>query len=524
VNTDDSGRLAWCGERLHQVDTADVATNWQKIFQRGVQMRRNMVQGRFELWRLYMTDKDTVPVQRMTRDTRPGDLQLTHAASPFNETRRRVRVNRYWNEEFLIVIQHNINHSFNDIFVWKWKECQNPQFLYSHDLLPLYPTGLFPTSFFLYKNFLVLMPETGYSQNKREFTSMIRVHDLSDGFRLVGQYDFPEDGRTKRLLKINGGNEAAHLHRLGDKAVALCRTPALTFYIFSLPDCQLLRSFPVMSAPRSLDLDDLDQRFLMKDNTMMFLFHDPEFFSYLFSQDDTPAEVKYGRFLQVDFSEYVKTGGEVKMRLDNEFDNNRDYIEKICLNSLERMTCILSSGKIVVRDLVLSSQAAVAAQDKLTIEAAEPLQEDYDEELDEEVDTDGPSLCCGPDLVLALRHFVSGRKIHGYDENGALKYEICVDLPEYGLEKRPGYLSLDLDGQFLVAADQSRIVIFSSSTGRHIRSLDLPPHYGTLEDRDEAADKFCWKGHTDFAFTEDGIIVIHSQRNFPVAADIFLFW
>ena len=89
------------------------------------------------------------------------------------------------------------------------------------------------------------------------------------------------------------------------------------------------------SAPRSLDLDDLDQRFLMKDNTMMFLFHDPEFFSYLFSQDDTPAEVKYGRFLQVDFSEYVKTGGEVKMRLDNEFDNNRDYIEKICLNSLE---------------------------------------------------------------------------------------------------------------------------------------------------------------------------------------------
>ena len=48
------------------------------------------------------------------------------------------------------------------------------------------------------------MPETGYSQNKREFTSMIRVHDLSDGFRLVGQYDFPEDGRTKRLLKING--------------------------------------------------------------------------------------------------------------------------------------------------------------------------------------------------------------------------------------------------------------------------------------------------------------------------------
>ena len=25
--------------------------------------------------------------------------------------------------------------------------------------------------------------------------------------------------------------------------------------------------------------------------------------------------------------------------------------------------------------------------------------------------------------------------------------------------------------------------------------------------------RFCWKGHTDFAFTEDGIILIHNPRN-----------
>ena len=71
-----------------------------------------------------------------------------------------------------------------------------------------------------------------------------------------------------------------------------------------------------------------------------------------------------------------------------------------------------------------------------------------DEELDEEVDTDGPSLSCSAngDTIIALRHFVSGRKIHAYDASGALKYEICVDNPEYQLESRPGYLSMDLDG------------------------------------------------------------------------------
>ena len=93
---------------------------------------------------------------------------------------------------------------------------------------------------------------------------------------------------------------------------------------------------------------------------------------------------------------------------------------------------------------------SLQASDVLEISTTEPLQEDYDEELDEEVDTDGPSLSCSSsgDAVVTLRHFVSGRKIHCYTGTGALKYEICVDNPEYQLETRPGYLSIDLDGEY----------------------------------------------------------------------------
>ena len=316
------------------------------------------------------------------------------------------------------------------------------------------------------------------------------------------------------------------MHRVGDKAVALCRTPNLTFYVFSLPDCKLLESFPVLSDPRSLDSDELDQRFLMKDNTMMFMFHDPTFFNHLFEVEVGPHIMKYGRLLQVDFTDYMKGNGKIKMSLDNAFDNNLEYIEKICMTNVDKMTCILSSGALVVKEIKKTNEKTLSTTNQLFIGSTELLQEDYDEELDEEVDTDGPGLCSSNsgDLIVTLRHFTSGRKIHAYNQDGGLKYEICVDLPEYNLESRPGYLSIDMDGKFLVATDQTKMVVFESYTGRYIRTIELPAHYNIQEDRDEAADRFCWKGHTDFAFTEDGIIIIHSQRNFPVAADVFLFW
>ena len=130
---------------------------------------------------------------------------------------------RYWNEDYLVVIQHNVSHSFNDIFVWRWSECQAPRFLSSYDLSSLYPSGLFPTSFFLWKHYFVLMPENGHlKQKKQELRSMIRVHDLEDDFRLVGSYDFPEDGPRRQAMQELSG-EAAHCHMVGDKAVVLCR-------------------------------------------------------------------------------------------------------------------------------------------------------------------------------------------------------------------------------------------------------------------------------------------------------------
>ena len=234
-----------------------------------------------------MSDGEYSPVLRNKLEDELQKQHNVNTNADFNVQNPKVRVNSYWTEDFLIVIQQSVNFTFNNLYVWKWEEYQNPQYLNKYDLLPLYPLGLYPSSFFLFKNFMVLMPETGYQVSKRQFTSMIRVHNLLDEFKLIGSYDFPDDCNIRRYLKTDEGilllnigitihlyiiylgNEFAHLHRLEDKAVALCRTPNLTFYVFSLPNCQLLATFPVLFDRRPLDFDELDQKFLMIDNTMM---------------------------------------------------------------------------------------------------------------------------------------------------------------------------------------------------------------------------------------------------------------
>jgi len=527
-------RLSWTGEVLHG-KMQEEASHWHRVYLRGVEMRKNVCRGNFQLWRLFMTDKDSLPVKEMTEQTSFRELRSRHRGSEVLDQGRRVRVQRYWNESYLAVIQHSNHRQCNDIFVWKWEECQNPEFLYHHSLTPTYSGGLFPTAYFMWKQYFVLMPDTGVlgMAEERKMTSMIRTHDLKDGFRLVGTYDFPDDG-PRRFLNYEGDrDEAAHLHLLGeDKAVALCRTPLHTLYIFSLPDCQLLKSVCLSSSiqsqldSRPLEEDELDQRFLAKDNTLMFLFYHPDFFNDIFDMNEGPQ--RYGRLVVADFNSFLKSSGQVELKLDSMFDSNKDYVEKVCIISASKLLCVNSSGCIERRfqfSSVVYGECGIRFVTDLYLPCPEPLKE-VEQGAEDEVDTDGPSLVTSRSghIIAALRHFITGRKVHTYSNTGALLYCLQLDMANLCLEPRPSYISLDLDGAFLCVADQNKVVVWNSKTGDLLNTINIMKHYNYRDDPEETDEKFCWKGHTDFAFTEDGIIVIHSQRNYPAAADLLLFW
>ena len=221
-----------------------------------------------------------------------------------------------------------------------------------------------------------------------------------------------------RFIKSGMSNETAHLHKLGDKAVALCRIPKLNLFVFNLPNCELLRQVTLLEhIPTPLENDDLDQRFLMKENTMIFMFHDSEFFSDLLNQDSNNGagvavgnqaggvngggggvaqnQKRYGKLLFINFDEYIKepkNSGAIKMKIDETFDCNDDYIEKLSVMSADRMAVALSSGKVVIRHVTNTSSNTCSHVDQLVIPCPENLKEEYDQDY-EEVDTEGPSLC-----------------------------------------------------------------------------------------------------------------------------------
>ena len=91
-----SERLCWSGERFHNVQVPENATLWHKIYLRGMQMRRNICEGRFELWRLFLTDENHLPVKKMTSNTTFRELRYVGTSMLLHYSLRNVIIKFYF--------------------------------------------------------------------------------------------------------------------------------------------------------------------------------------------------------------------------------------------------------------------------------------------------------------------------------------------------------------------------------------------------------------------------------------------
>jgi len=507
-------RVSWAGNPLHGVEPREDSTLWYKVFMRGLQMRRNVCSGNYEWWRLFMTDEENLPVKKMTKDTTFRELRSIHRRSCFNKPERRIEITYEFNEDYFVTIQQTSSMQFKDIFVYKWDHLQNPKFLYSVNLLPVFEAGLSMHASFIYKKYLVLIPESMYTEDGTRLRSMVRAYDLSSEMTLVGSYDFPENG----YRRVDRRNETCFLTNVGDYAVALCRAPNFIFFIFSLPNCDLLHTFPIIADPeRPLENDTIEEFELLdyeKGSSFLLRFDHPELF-------ESNGEL-HVRLLLIDFENFLKSGEPIIQRLDNKFDSVIVSYEEAEFHMINKtqMALLTRAGDLIIRDMVITSPNTISFVDRLSIPSPEPV---YMSMIEQEFWVSHPS-----DLIYVFRCFESEkRKIHAYTNEGVLEYVIEIDTPELEMDLD---LSFKTNGRFLCAIDEEMIAIWDSKTGKFIKTIDIPGHYGFRKEKHNPADTLAsFLDETsancrDFYFIEDGIIIIYSKRNFPIAADVVLFW
>ena len=93
-DSDGAVRKSYSGQIFHNIVIPPEATFWHRVYLRGLQMRRNVVSGNYEVWRLFMTDSESCPVMKMTSSTTFRELRSRQRKSSFNDMRRRVRISR----------------------------------------------------------------------------------------------------------------------------------------------------------------------------------------------------------------------------------------------------------------------------------------------------------------------------------------------------------------------------------------------------------------------------------------------
>ena len=184
----------------------------------------------------------------------------------------------------------------------------------------------------------------------------------------------------------------AHLKRLEDKAVALCRTPNFKLFVFDLPDCQLLRE---VILPDSL-LTPLEQFMLSpcfreKEDTMIFEFCDPDFFS------DDKENVRYGKLLFINFKDFIKEpkNGAIQLKIDENFfcNQNESELSKVVVLSINKMAVLLDSGEVEIRQVIDSAaQNACSHKVDFIIPCPEKFSDDSTKERDARNPRDGPYL------------------------------------------------------------------------------------------------------------------------------------
>ena len=206
-NEEDSvpSKVGWTGKPM-RIRPPDDYESWRKVYLRGLEMRRNIISGNFEGWRIYANSE--VPVVKLT-----PDLDLNEVKKDMGEFAK-LSVNDDlkidWDDKMLVVF-HFFRSEGESCTIRVWDIEHEPRFVYAVE------KGIecITDKVFVHDGHVVIVPSWPLSAK-----AVVMTLNIENRMSEVGRFLFRD---TEIQNAIDDNWEHTQLRVVKDKAMVVCK-------------------------------------------------------------------------------------------------------------------------------------------------------------------------------------------------------------------------------------------------------------------------------------------------------------
>jgi len=445
--------------------------SWRKTWKRGIKMRRNVVAGNFQGWRLFSNSE--CPVTELNPGLDMNRVKQQLADFPKLSVNDDLKID--WDEKHLVLF-HFFRGEGESCTIRLWDIEDEPRFLYQVDK----SIECITDKVSVHNGHVVMVPSWPL-----EAQAMVMTLDINNQMEETGKYLFPD---TASQAALDDNWEHTQLRVVRCQALVVCRAPGWQVVITSLPACEPLTQIALDQVSALYEC----QQIRSYKSTAVVLFTEKK------------AE-QVCNLVTMDIQEK-----ESKVR---SYYSAQNVTDVALYTEPEEIYLMKKNGNVVLYD-------ATAKRETIKISnscAPGPGQDNSDYQLF----VNGKEQIC---VMQSAPEAPSGRHINVYTYSGNWLYRINLDLYKYGLS-RDESVCIYTNAAFLAAADSKRFVLFNVKDGNFVGVIQIPNHLERNKGKDEKDCMFEQTGLGLFIFDENKLIAVHDyERSFPAVLDIYKFW
>jgi len=468
-------QVGWAGTSMHldwRREDAGLGV-WRKTWKRGIKMRKNVVAGNFQGWRLFSNSE--CPVTELSPGLDMNKVKQRLADFPKLSVNDDLKID--WDEKHLVLF-HFFRGEGESCTIRLWDIEDEPRFLYQVD------KGIecITDKVSVHNGHVVMVPSWPL-----EAQAMVMTLDINNKMAETGKYLF-SDNTSQAALDDNW--EHTQLRVVRSQALVVCRAPGWQVVITSLPNCTPLTQIALDQVSALYEC----QQIRSYKSTAVVLF----------------TEKKAEQVCNLVTMDIQEKDSKVRS-----YYSAQNVTDVALYTEPEEIYLMKKNGNVVLYDATAKRETVKISNSAAP--GAALLQDNSDYQLF----VNGKEQIC---VMQSAPEAPSGRHINVYTYSGTWLYRINLDLYKYGLS-RDESVCIYTNAAFLAAADSKRFVLFNVKDGNFVGVIQIPNHLERNKGKDEKDCMFEQTGLGLFIFDENKLIAVHDyERSFPAVLDIYKFW